>query len=104
MTSANEAEVLREQLLQGAVRRVVDEHRARLRRALEARGEIDGVAECRVLDAQPTADLPDDDRAGRGSDAHAEALDPPAASDLAAVVVDLGDDPKRSAHRTLGVV
>src|SRR5579864_660455 len=84
--------------------RVVDEHRPRLGFGLEARGEVDGIAERRVLDALPCADLADDDGAGRGTDPDTEALDAPTADDLAAVLLQLGNDPQSRAQGALGVV
>src|SRR5262249_50439243 len=62
------------------------------------------VAEGGVLDPAAGADLTDDNRARRRTDAHAEALDAPAAQDLLRVVLHLADDAQGGEHGPLGIV
>src|SRR4029079_1182570 len=60
--------------------------------------------ERRVLDPGTAADLPHDDRAGRGADPDPEALRAPAAPHFAGGLLQLADDRERAADGPLGVV
>src|SRR5439155_20195278 len=72
----------REQRRRRALSDGVDEDGAGVGGALQPGGEVDGVAEGGVLDPAATADLADDDRAGRDADTDAEAVDSPASKHL----------------------
>src|SRR5262249_3782691 len=93
-----------EEMLDSAMRRVVNEHRARLGRGLQPRRDVHRVAESRVLDSRAGADLPHPDRAGRRPYADTKALGTPAAPHLAGVLLHLADDAERAADAALGVV
>ena len=93
-----------EEILDRAVRRVVDQHGARLGGGLQPRRDVHGVAEGGVLDPCSGADLPEHHRTGGSSDSDAEALGAPAAPHLASVLLHLADDAERAADSTLGVV
>ena len=93
-----------EEGLHGALRRLVDEDRSRLGEALQPRGDVDGVAEGRVLDVAAAAELAHYDGAGRGAHPDAEALETPTAQHFTPVPVHLRDDPQRSTDGALGVV
>jgi hypothetical protein len=93
-----------EERLDQTLRRIADEHRPRRGRPLQPRGDVDRVAEGRVLHPAATADLPDDHQAGMDPDADAEPGDVPSALDLAGVLVDLVPNADRGADGTLRVV
>ena len=84
--------------------RFVHHDLARVRRRLEPRRDVHGVAERRVLDALPRADGSEDHRAGVHADAHAEALEAPGRGDLAGICGDVLRDAHGGTQRPLGVV
>src|SRR4029077_4679440 len=72
-----------EQTFDRAVGGLIDQHGTGLGVGLEAGCDVDGVAECGVLDPRAGADLAHHHRAGRRTDADPEALGAPAALNLA---------------------
>ena len=68
-----------------ACRRLVDQHAPWLRGRLQARGQVDRVAEGRVLDPRAGAERAEHDAPGADADAHAQAFDAPRLFDLAPV-------------------
>src|SRR6266487_76427 len=80
------------------------EHRAGRGVGLEPSGGVHRVTERGVLDPVPGSYRAHHDRARFDADAHAEALDAPAAVDLTSEFLDLAHDSEPGPDRSLGIV